>query len=214
MVLGRIVLDVERGKVTFLRLPCVSSSCTWLLVNTSIANILSLGDGYKRQYEMGKIHDLSEAGKIPSCEEWKYEGANNVIYLIITPTSSLRYVSLLSFSSASFSPVMAAWSCHLIGRCLLPWESLGWVTLNYSARGLKKRCPIFLPGVHVLGFLSPCLLCFYPLGQGLESHFLFFQNQAVNILVFAGHIICVTATHFHHCTMKAAIDNTRRNVYV
>lgn len=114
--------------------------------------------GIKDSMKWEKIHDLSEAGKIPSCEEWKYEGANNVIYLIITPTSSLRYVSLLSFSSASFSPVMAVWSCHLIGRCLLPWESLGWVTLNYSARGLKKRCPIFLTGVHVVGFLSSCLL--------------------------------------------------------
>ena len=47
--------------------------------------------------------------------------------------------------------------------------------------------------------------------QGLESHFLFSHSQTVNVLIFAGHSVCIPTAHFHRHGGKAAIANTRMN---
>lgn len=70
MVLGRLVWDVEKGKAKFLRLCHIFMH---IAINTSIANIRCLGNRYKRQHEMGKIHDLSVVGTTPSFKEVRME---------------------------------------------------------------------------------------------------------------------------------------------
>lgn len=81
---------------------------------------------------------------------------NRVIQPITTLSATPGYVSFLSFSSAFFSHE-GWWSCSLIGRSLLPRESLGWVTLGCSARGLREKCSTFLPYT-CSWVLFPCLL--------------------------------------------------------
>lgn len=71
MVLGRIVGYGEGKGEIFEIAPYLIFM--HIAINRSISNIHSLGDGFKRQYEMGKIFDLSEVGKTHSCEELRME---------------------------------------------------------------------------------------------------------------------------------------------